>query len=74
MRDASRFRISLELKKAIQRDARSLTQLSAPVGLHQSSLSSILHGKVFASPTRDRLVALGASLGVQAEACARRVR
>ncbi len=74
MRDPSRFRISSELKKTIERDARTLTQLCAPHGLHQSSLSTILHGKVFTSPTRDRLVRLGASLGLPADRCIVRVR
>ena len=74
MRAATRFRISSKLKKAVERDARSLTQLCAPFGLHQSSLSSILHGKIFTAPTRDRLVALGAALGVPPEGCVRRVK
>ena len=44
-------------------------QLARAVGVHPSTLSSWLHGSVSPKPWDNRVIALGALIGVEAEAC-----
>lgn len=44
-------------------------QLARAVGVHPSTLSSWLHGSVSPKPWDSRVTALGALLGIEADAC-----
>ena len=60
------FRFSLALVRAIEASPKSQVELGAPFNLRQSHLSRMLHGETFGDVVRERVDALGASLGVAA--------
>ena len=71
--DAAIFVVSSELIAAIDVSPRTLGELARAVGMCQSHLSSLLHGARFGRRVRSRVEAIGASLDVPAERCAREV-
>ena len=72
-RDRAAFVLSDALRRAIWESPRTLTALAFPFGFTASNLSSLIHGQRFGPRRRARIVELGASLGVPADACTREV-
>ena len=69
MRSHSKFTLHPDLVEAIRRSPHTQTELAYPHGLTQSRLSQLLHGKPFGDKTRDPVVRLGASLGLDERVC-----
>lgn len=74
MRDPAIFQLSHRLVTALRRSPYTLTEIGYPHGFTQARLSAFCAGRRFGSRVRDRIVLIGASLGLPADACTRRAR
>ena len=74
MRDLTSYRLSPRLVRAIKKSPNNQTALGFPFRLAQTQVPALVHGAPFGASVRERVVALGESLGVPANACTVRVR
>ena len=68
------FALTSRLTRAIRQSPLTLTALAFPVGLTQSKLSYLLHDASFGRRVREKVLVLGANLGIPADRCTRCIR
>jgi hypothetical protein len=62
------------LRRAIGESSKTYLQLGGPLDLSPVHISRLRAGEPFARKLRDRVIALGASLGLAPDQCVRRKR